>query len=73
MSSNEIYASLLGENRVLADRLRFVEFESRLLSVELRQVQSEFDSLKDSLHVSNEKLDYVLGVVAEMSALKGFT
>jgi integrase len=70
-SINENYASLLGENRVLRDRLRFVE--SRLLSLELRQVQLECVSVKDSLHVSNEKLDYVLGVVSEMSALKGFT
>lgn len=68
---NEDYSSLLGENRVLRDRLMFVE--SRLLSLELRQVQSECDSVKDDLNVSNEKLDYVLEVVSEMSALQGFS
>ena len=71
-SINESYSSLLGENRMLRDRLRFVEFESRLLSLELKQVQSEFDSVKNDLHVSYEKLDYVLELVSEMSNLKGF-
>ena len=65
-----IISSLLGENRVLRDRLMFVE--SRLLSLELKQVQSECDSVKDDLHVSNEKLDYVLDLVSEMNDLKGY-
>lgn len=63
----ENYSSLLGENRVLRNRLRFVEFESRLLSLELRQVQFDYSSVRDDLHVSNEKLDYVLDVISKMS------
>ena len=54
---------------MLRDRLRFIE--SRLLSLELKQVQSKCDSIKEDLHFSNEKLDYVLDVVSEMSNLKG--